>query len=1057
MIIGQGKNKAGLKRHKAILLLLAIGLVLLVALPRLLTLNQYLIVDEADRWRWAQNFAQALNRGDLAGTLVGDGYPGIVPVWVETVWIFIEAGRRSLLEGQWIGDAGLGHLLHEWDRAEMLIQQRLPVVLLNIALALAVIWATWRLFGRQVALVAGLLIALDPFYLSDSRVNRAEAVITGLMTLSVLSLIFYYRERQFRYVFISGILGGLSFLTKIQGLVILPVIFVVGVLINLEPAGRAKKVTPNKPSPPSPTPNPHSPLPTPQPPAPNPQSPLPSPQSPIPTPHSLIPILKFGLGWALAAALTWLLLWPAMWVAPLETVSLVYNYTTRKVGAEGVNLFFLGQTYRDTDPGLLFYPFVLLMRMTPLALLGLLGAAASFVWPGKNKERAGCVARGTFILVLYILIYTLVMSFGSHKQDRYLMPIFLALDILAAMGLVYIGYQVSVISRQWAVVGSRGVRAILFTGLVVVQAATVLPHHPYYYSYFNPLLGGGQTAVRTLRIGWGEGMDQVGAYLAAKPNSEALVVATRFGPNLLHFKGKLVPLDEEGRWTRADYVVLYIQQVQRRLDPSPAFIDYFQARAPEKVITLGDIDYAWIYPIPFTTPADPNISVVSNQAALLGYSWELIESGSEAAKQRISEAVNEEVGRFSSETEVADLRQIRLVWKNLGIDEDRQPAARLVGSAARTGWSTCRPGPDFLAQAGTPGAYVESLCPPDLTPLPPGLYTVEFGMAGNALDLERPEAVEPFLFPEGWYAARLRSDGTIVDTPEVERLNKIIEQFLPPAAQLLDRVYDGKIKLAAYRLNPPRPHPGQTVDLSLYWQVVDEVLEPVHLIVQLADSRSLPLGRHDSVQPAEKWLYGEVVMTSHNFKIPADFKGPVAGRIEVQLKDEADIFLQPTTQTGQKLDKVVDRFTIAPERWPALDQTLPVSAAWQTEAAAGSIVLQGYTVSPAQPQPGASMTVSLFWVAGQSIAEDYMVFVHLVDEQGQIKSQSDSIPRAGAYPTSWWLPGNVVKDTHTLALPEDLPAGDYQLVVGFYRPEAGSRLLLRDGQDSFRVDTVEIR
>jgi len=33
------------------------------------------------------------------------------------------------------------------------------------------------LMGRWVALVAGLLIILDPFYLSDSRVNRSEALI----------------------------------------------------------------------------------------------------------------------------------------------------------------------------------------------------------------------------------------------------------------------------------------------------------------------------------------------------------------------------------------------------------------------------------------------------------------------------------------------------------------------------------------------------------------------------------------------------------------------------------------------------------------------------------------------------------------------------------------------------------------------------------------------------------------------------------------------------------------------------------------------------------------
>jgi hypothetical protein len=121
--------------------LISLGLILLTALPRLTALNQYVIVDEADRWRWAENFVYALVRGDWAGTRVGDGYPGIVPVWVESLWILWESVRRSLGEGRWIGEAGLYLIFHEWDRSEFLVQQRLPIVLLNIALL-------FSLFGR---------------------------------------------------------------------------------------------------------------------------------------------------------------------------------------------------------------------------------------------------------------------------------------------------------------------------------------------------------------------------------------------------------------------------------------------------------------------------------------------------------------------------------------------------------------------------------------------------------------------------------------------------------------------------------------------------------------------------------------------------------------------------------------------------------------------------------------------------------------------------------------------------------------------------------------------
>ena len=983
--------------------LVAIGLILLMAVPRLTSLNQYLIVDEADRWRWAKEFSLALQRGDLAGTLVGDGYPGIVPVWLESIWIFGEASRRSLSEGQWIGQPGLYHLLHEWDRTEYLSQQRLPIVLFNTGIALAIIWAVWRLFGRRVALVSGLLIALDPFYLSDSRVNRAEAVITGLMTLSILFLIFYYQQPRWRYVIISGVLGGLSFLTKIQALAILPIVATTALLIFLkDESGKSIKSKD----------------------------------------FILLPS-AFSLIWLLAAAFTWLLLWPSMWVTPLETLTLVYDYTTRKVGSEGVNLFFLGQTYQDADPGLLFYPVVFLMRITPLVLLGLIGAGLRFTLctlrpmfgltkPPKLSADPFTVP-GSLILVIYVLLYSLIMTVGSHKQDRYLMPVFLSLDILAALGLVYLwtwaGSKLLVRLRPATQKISQG---LVLAGLIIVQVATVLPHHPYYYSYFNPIFGGGQTAVKTLRIGWGEGMDQVGAYLGTKPNSRDLVVSSRFTHNMLNFRGELIALGPDGRWTQADYIVLYIQQVQRRVDPSPEFIDYFMARPPEKVITIGSIDYAWIYPIPFSVPANPQISLFPGRAALLGYSWEPSQPPS---------------GRNHP--------SIRLLWQNLGLTADRTLVARLNGVKAQTNWSLCRPEANFSQQAQTMAAYVENLCSPAIETLPPGAYSVEFGLA-PANDLA---AVEMFTFPQGWDAVRITEAGTVQNTSASERLDALAQDAVPATAVWLDRVYDGQIRLIAYRLEPAQPNPGDSLELTLYWQAVRDINQPANLTVQLADSRSISLGRTDELlhqfvrrgPDRFQWFPGQVKTTRHHFSLSPELESPLAGRIEVTLHNDAEVYLRPTTAAGEPLDDVVDRFTIAPERWPAVAGIEPATARWQN-----GISLLGSTLAPVQPQAGEQLNVSLYWQTEQPIAEDYVVFVHLVNVEGQLRAQSDAIPRLGAYPTQWWLPDVTIADGHSLSLPPELPAGRFQLLVGLYRSADGVRLPLTTGRDSFPLSQVEV-
>ncbi|MFN8456212.1 MAG: glycosyltransferase family 39 protein [Anaerolineae bacterium] len=1034
--------------------LIAAGLIVLTAVPRLTALNQYLIVDEADRWRWAKDFTAALSRGDLAGTLVGDGYPGIVPVWAESLWLLLEAGRRSLVEGGWIGQAGLYQLFHEWDRPAYLMQQRLPIVLLNTVLALVILWAVWRLFGWRVAVVSGILIALDPFYLSDSRVNRAEAVITGLMTLSILALSFYQRRPRWRYVIISGIFGGLSFLTKIQALAILPAIGLVGLIIFYgrmkAEAGRRKL------------------------------------SSLITCPRflgvHLSSFLWFGFVWTMAACLTWLLLWPAMWVTPLDTLSLVYDYATRKVGIEGVNLFFMGQTYADSDPGPIFYPFALLMRITPLALVGLTFYVLRFTFyvvreltehaprTTPKEDNPPVSAQPALILLIFILIYALVMTLGSHKQDRYLLPIFPALDILAAIGWVWLWDWWQSRNQKYgpgsvensnsptpslcAPLASLLPTSLLLTSLLLtpyfllptillLQLLTILPHHPYYYSYFNPLMGGGQTAVRTMRIGWGEGMDQVGAYLAAKPNSRELTVSSRFTHNMLGFKGDLVSLLPDGRWTQADYLVLYIQQVQRRQEPSPAFIDYFMARPPEKTITIGGIDYAWIYPIPFTTPADPEISVMPGQAALLGYKWN--------GNQRISESANGESVTSDSPIRRFAHSPIRIFWENLGLSADNQFLVRLVGHSTTTEWIPCEPDPNFVVQAQTPGAYVESLCAPTLADLPPGTYTTEVAL-GPITNLQSPTSnPQPFPFPQGWQAATITAPGVVADTPEAERFEAIAREALPPTAVSLDRVYDGHLKLLAYQLEPASPRPGEIVHLTLYWQAVKEMPEPLRLTVQLADSRRIGLDRTDTEIRPDDWFIGEVKTTRHEFHLPPDLETPLAGQVEVTLQDKAEVALRPTSLAGAPLDEVAARFTIPPQQWPSLAEATPAAGVWQN-----GLALKGYMLVPSPARPGETVTVTLFWQAEQPVAENYVVFMHLVDKAGQLAAQNDDLPRHGAYPIPWWLPGQPVEDAHPLLLPPDLSPGRYQVVVGLYRPEEGVRLPLLKGGDSVTIGRIEV-
>ena len=64
----------------------------------------------------------------------------------------------------------------------------------------------------------------------------------------------------------------------------------------------------------------------------------------------------------------------------------------------------------------------------------------------------------------------------------------------------------------------------------------------------------------------------------------------------------------------------------------------------------------------------------------------------------------------------------------------------------------------------------------------------------------------------------------------------------------------------------------------------------------------------------------------------------------------------------------------------------------------------------------------------------------MLNSDGQLVANHDGFPGNGRFPTSAWLPGITIPDTHTIALPPDLPAGEYLLKAGLYAPDTGQRL-----------------
>jgi len=76
----------------------------------------------------------------------------------------------------------------------------------------------------------------------------------------------------------------------------------------------------------------------------------------------------------------------------------------------------------------------------------------------------------------------------------------------------------------------------------------------------------------------------------------------------------------------------------------------------------------------------------------------------------------------------------------------------------------------------------------------------------------------------------------------------------------------------------------------------------------------------------------------------------------------------------------------------------------------------------------------------------YKVFSHLLDSEGCIWGQRDSVPRKGNYPTTGWLPGEVIVDKYEIPVQSDAPSGEYRIEIGMYDLETMARLPAFDGE-----------
>ncbi|MGB9673334.1 MAG: hypothetical protein ACPL3P_04290, partial [Anaerolineales bacterium] len=398
--------------------------------------------------------------------------------------------------------------------------------------------------------------------LALSRILHLDGLLSSFMLLALVSYLYFWKTKRWSALIVCGIASAMSWLTKSPGLFLLP--FLGGMTLVLafvaqKPSG--KQAWKN----------------------------------------------YFGFTslvltiWALSLGATSLLLWPALTAKPLQVMHLVLSkgMQSAQEGHEQA-LFFNGTIYPTGQIGLRvwdFYPINFLFRTTPLTLLGLGLTPLIFL-----HNRRSSIKRTELIFLIIIALFGLgfmaFMSLGDKKFDRYILPVFPALDLIAALGyfgLFKVGDKQGKF-RPWAA-------TIMMILIIAAQALSSLSIFPYMISYYNPLLGGPSRAPQIMDVGEGEGLELAARYLNQKPNAQDLQVFAWYATGCFSyfFNGttrQIRPMENVTAkrlqsLTKADYVVIYINQQQRGL--GRLYLDFVQDKPLEKLITINQIEYVRIY------------------------------------------------------------------------------------------------------------------------------------------------------------------------------------------------------------------------------------------------------------------------------------------------------------------------------------------------------------------------------------------------------------------------------------------------------------------------------
>ena len=301
------------------------------------------------------------------------------------------------------------------------------MIFIQLALSLLLIYFMYQLFGFIKSILSVSLFSIEPFFVGNSRFLHLDVLLTLFIALGLVISFLSLKRFKLSAVFLSGLFLSLAFLTKSIG--IGGLIFV---LFYSATYFLAKK--------------------------------------------DYLTLIKYILALTASFIIVTFLMFPALWVNPIQVLTRIFAESERIGVRRGHEQILFGSVINNA--GFLFYPTVLVLKLTLITILGLvLFVFKRFKKPANfhKTKLIELLESPLFYFSIFYFGYFFLMSVFSKKIDRYMLVLYPYLSLIAILGFFEV-------KKNWH-------KLILVVPTVSVTIYSLIILFPYYFTYTNPLFG----------------------------------------------------------------------------------------------------------------------------------------------------------------------------------------------------------------------------------------------------------------------------------------------------------------------------------------------------------------------------------------------------------------------------------------------------------------------------------------------------------------------------------------------------------------------------------------